>query len=69
MLNQRDAWALAREAEPEANVVKTGNEKRLQINLRGKACKGRVTASKLSCNTYEKWPGCSSSYIILLVFF
>lgn len=49
-----EAWGLARVAKLGACVVGTGNLKRLRIDLGGEACKGRVTASEIGCNTRGK---------------
>lgn len=67
MLSQRDAWGLARVADPRIHVDGIGNGKRLRIDLGGEAYKGKVTASKQGCNTNKKWSGWSSFCAISLV--
>ena len=60
VLSQQDARVLARVGEPGARVVGISNGKRLWIDLRGEACKERVTTSALGCNIVGARPGQSS---------
>lgn len=54
MLRQRDAWGLARVAEPRICVVETGNVKKRQIDSGKETYKGRLTAFELDCNIYRE---------------
>lgn len=40
----------------QCKVVKISNAKRLQTDSGEEACKSRVTASELGCNTCGRWP-------------
>lgn len=68
ILRQWDAWALAKVVEPEEHNIKISNEKRFWIDLRKKACKGRVMAFELGYNTYKKWLEWLSFCTTLFVF-
>lgn len=68
MLNQRNAWVLAKVSEPGARVIGISNRKRLQIDLKGEACKEKITASVPGYNIVGVWPGRSSFYAKLLTF-
>lgn len=45
----------------QCKVAEIGNAKKLRTDLGEQACKSRVTASALGCNTYGRWPGWLSS--------